>query len=214
MIFQKFIEKNLQKNRALVKQIKTFLKKIGFNAEHWIRYPTYKLIKEDMQNFKTKDMNVLEISGGEYWKENFNFKSYETLNYPDFDICKNIKLEKKYDLIIADNVWEHLAYPYKATKNIYNLLNKNGIFLIIVPFLVRVHNVPIDCSRWTEDGLKYFLNECGFEIDNIKTNSWGNKKCVISNLRGDDSWTRIGFYKDLKNDKNYPVQIWAIAKKN
>lgn len=214
MIFQKFIEKNLQKNRALVKQIKTFLKKIGFNAEHWIRYPTYKLIKEDMQNFKTNDMNVLEISGGEYWKENFNFKSYETLNYPDFDICKNIKLEKKYDLIIADNVWEHLAYPYKATKNIYNLLNKNGIFLIIVPFLVRVHNVPIDCSRWTEDGLKYFLNECGFEIDNIKTNSWGNKKCVISNLRGDDSWTRIGFYKDLKNDKNYPVQIWAIAKKN
>ena len=51
-------------------------------------------------------------------------------------------------------------------------------------------------------------------FDNIKTNSWGNKKCVISNLRGDDSWTRIGFYKDLKNDKNYPVQIWAIAKKN
>lgn len=214
MIFQNFIEKNLQRNRALVKQIKTFLKKFGFNAEHWIRYPTYKLIKKDIQNFKTKDMNVLEISGGEYWKENFNFKSYETLNYPDFDICKNINLEKKYDLIIADNVWEHLAYPYKATKNIYNLLNKNGIFLIIVPFLVRVHNVPIDCSRWTEDGLKYFLNECGFEIDNIKTNSWGNKKCVISNLRGDDSWTRIGFYKDLKNDKNYPVQIWAIAKKN
>ena len=35
---------------------------------------------------------------------------------------------------------------------------------MIVPFLIRVHNVPIDCSRWTEDGLKFHLEECGFKI--------------------------------------------------
>ena len=102
----------------------------------------------------------------------------------------------------------------KHTKNVYELLNKGGYFLVIVPFLIRVHNVPIDCSRWTEDGLKYHLEESGFKIENIFTNSWGNKKCVISNLRNDDSWSRIWFYRSLKNEKKFPVQVWAIAKKD
>ena len=131
--------------------------------------------------------------------------------YPEFDICENY-LNEKFDLIIADNVWEHLKYPYKASKNIQKMLNKNGYFLVIVPFLVRLHEVPIDCTRWTEDGLKYYLEESGFNINNIETGSWGNKKSVISNLRNDDKWTRVGFYSKLNNEKNFPVQIWALAK--
>ena len=108
------------------------------------------------------DKILAEISAGEFWKENFEYNSYTSWDYPKHDICDDQELKKKFDFIIADNVWEHLKYPYKATKNVYNLLNKNGYFLIIVPFLIRVHNVPIDCSRWTEDGLKFFLHDCGF----------------------------------------------------
>ena len=37
-------------------------------------------------------------------------------------------------------------------------------------------------------------------------------KSVISNLRNDDKWTRVGFYSKLNNEKNFPVQIWALAK--
>jgi hypothetical protein len=75
----------------------------------------------------------------------------------------------------VDNVWEHLKYPYKATKNVHKLSKRNGYYLIIVPFLIRVHNVPIECSRWTEDGLRFFLHDCGFELEDIFTNLWGNK---------------------------------------
>ena len=53
--------------------------------------------------FNLEKLNVLEISGGEYWKENLNVNKYISLNYPDFDICLN-KTEEKYDLIIADNI--------------------------------------------------------------------------------------------------------------
>ena len=214
MSFQRFFEKKLGPNRKFVKNLKRLSKKIGLNLEHWERYPTYKQIKKDIENLDLNNFDVLEISAGEYWQENFKFKSFTPLNYPDFDICENNNFDKKFDLIIADNVWEHLKYPYKATKNVYSLLNQGGYFLIIVPFLIRVHNVPIDCSRWTEDGLKYHLEECGFKIKNIFTNSWGNKKCVISNLRTDDTWSRVWLHRDLKNEKNFPVQVWAIAKKD
>ena len=161
-----------------------------------------------------ENLDVLEISAGEYWRENFNFRSFDQMNFPNYDICENIITDKKYDLIIADNVWEHLKYPYKATKNVLKMLKNNGYFLVITPFLVRVHEVPIDCSRWTEDGLKYFLNECGFDLKNITTNSWGNEKCVKSDLRNDSTWTRVGIYKDMRNNKLFPLQVWALAKKN
>ena len=48
-------------------------------------------------------------------------------------IFEGIHTQKKYDLIIADNVWEHLKYPYKATKNVFDML-KRWIFLVITPF--------------------------------------------------------------------------------
>ena len=213
MKIQKYLEKKFGNNRNFVKKLKKNFRKFGVNLEHWERYPTYKQIKLDIAKVDLKNLDVLEISAGEFWKENFEYNSYTSWDYPKHDICDDQELKKKFDFIIADNVWEHLKYPYKATKNVYNLLKKNGYFLIIVPFLIRVHNVPIDCSRWTEDGLKFFLHECGFELEDIFTNSWGNKKCVVSNLRSDDTWTRIWFYKDLKNDKKFPVQVWAIAKK-
>ena len=214
MAIQKFIENKISPNRKLVRQLKNLAKKFGFNLEHWERYPTYKQIKKDISFLNLESLDVLEISAGEYWRENHNFKSYDVMNFPEHDICAETKEEKKYDLIIADNVWEHLKYPYRASKNVAKMLNKDGHFLIIVPFLIRVHEVPIDCSRWTEDGLRYFLNDCGFNLENIFTNSWGNKKCVISNLRTDDTWSRVGIFRDMSNNKKFPVQVWALAKKN
>ncbi len=214
MSFQSYIEKKIKSNRKLVKKIKKIARNFGFNLEYWHRYASYKLIKKDISFLKLESLDVLEISAGEYWKENFNFKSFDQMNFPKYDICHDISGEKKYDLIIADNVWEHLKYPYKATKNVLKMLNNNGYFLVITPFLVRVHEVPIDCSRWTEDGLRYLLNECGFELENITTNSWGNKKCAKSDLRNDSTWTRVGVYKDMSNNKLFPLQVWALAKKN
>ena len=214
MVLQRFIEKKISTNRKLVKQLKNLARNFGFNLEYWHRYITYKQIKKDINFLNMESFDVLEISAGEYWKENYKFKSFNEMNFPEYDICSEIITEKKYDLIIADNVWEHLKYPYRATKNVLKMLNNNGYFLMITPFLVRVHEVPIDCSRWTEDGMKYFLNDCGFKLENIFTNSWGNKKCVISDLRTDDTWTRVGIYRDMSNNKLFPLQVWALAKKD
>ena len=214
MSFQSYIEKKTKSNRKLVKQIKKIARFFGFNLEYWHRYASYKLIKNDINFLELENLDVLEISAGEYWRESFNFRSFDQMNFPNYDICEDIITDKKYDLIIADNVWEHLKYPYKATKNVLKMLKNNGYFLVITPFLIRVHEVPIDCSRWTEDGLKYFLNECGFDLKNITTNSWGNKKCVKSDLRNDSTWTRVGIYKDMRNNKLFPLQVWALAKKN
>ena len=165
------IKEKIVANRKFVKKIKATLLNFGYNTEHLIRHVIRVECKNLINNKLPKNMSILEISESEYWKSNLTYKKYTGANYPDFDICENY-LNEKFDLIIADNVWEHLKYPYKGSKNIQKMLKDNGYFLVIVPFLVRIHDVPIDCTRWTEDGLRYHLEETGFNINNIKTGSW------------------------------------------
>jgi hypothetical protein len=90
------------------------------------------------------------------------------------------------------------------------MLRPGGHFIIATPFLVRVHQVSIDCSRWTEQGLSYLLQECGFDAGDIKTASWGNQKCLNANLL---KWRRYGFHRSLANEPNFPVMVWPIARK-
>jgi SAM-dependent methyltransferase len=199
-------------------EIKKIIKKNllweGGYLNEWLRIVKNESTKKLISELNFKELKVLEISGDE-WK-NFGFKSYQTAMYPEFDICEDV-LKEKFDLIIAEQVFEHTKYPYRALKNVYSMLEEGGYFLITTPFLYRYHVIQGefgDYSRWTEDGMKYFLNEGGFELNNIKTNSWGNKQCVISNLKKmKRPTTYIKSIHSLKNDSNFPIQVWALAKK-
>jgi hypothetical protein len=46
--------------------------------------------------------------------------------------------------------------PARAARNVFTVLKEGGYFIIATPFLIRVHESPIDCTRWTKDGLFYF----------------------------------------------------------
>jgi hypothetical protein len=85
--------------------------------------------------------------------------------------------------------------------------------LITVPFLIRVHHCPVDCTRWTETGLKYFLAECGFPLEHIQTGSWGNRQCLRSHAENGICEYYVKYWHSLKNEELYPASIWALAKK-
>lgn len=116
------------------------------------------------------------------------------------------------DLVIAEHVWEHLLYPRQATRNVFSMLRPGGHFLVVTPFLIRIHgqpDAPHDCSRWTETGLRHLLQE-GFDWDQIQTWSWGNKRAVKRCLT---TWARCGWRGPGPNDPRYPIVVWALARK-
>jgi SAM-dependent methyltransferase len=163
-----------------------------------------------IESLDPKNLKVLEISGN-YWNQPGLFKDYESVHFPHFDICSQL-LEDRYDLIIAEQVFEHLLWPYRAGRNVYRMLKADGAFLITTPFLIRIHKHPHDCNRWTETGMKYFLAECGFPLHKIHTDSWGNRACVRGNLSKD--WQMYRFWRhSLKNEPDYPVVVWSLARK-
>lgn len=190
-------------------RMRRLLNSVGFKTTDWVRLVMYERCFDFIRSLRPETLDALEISAGPQWRREFEFKSYTETQYPDFDICAET-LDRKFDLIIADQVFEHLIWPYRAGRNVYEMLNPGGVFVIAVPFMVRVHRVPTDCSRWTEQGLSYFLQECGFAAEDIKTESWGNRACVKGNL---NSWKRFGFYRPMQNEPDYPVMVWAFARK-
>jgi SAM-dependent methyltransferase len=190
-------------------RVKSALARVGFDSTDWIRVVMYRQCFAFIQSIRPETLDTLEISGGPQWRRTFKFRSYISTEFPEFDICAQV-LDRQFDLIIADQVFEHLPWPMRAGRNVYAMLRPGGYFIIATPFLVRVHDVPIDCSRWTQLGLSYLLQECGFLARDIKTYSWGNRKCIKANLF---KWRRHGFYRSLANEPNFPVIVWAMAQK-
>jgi SAM-dependent methyltransferase len=176
----------------------------------WGRIVMYEELFRLVRAIGPERLNALELSPGDVW-QTFGFKTYTSVQYPAFDICTST-LGEQFDVIIADQVFEHLLWPYRAGKNVYTMLRSGGFFVLTTPFLLRVHDVPVDCSRWTELGMKYFLGECGFDLGKVRTGSWGNRDCVRANLklRG---WASMNRWRSLRNEPQFPISIWAIAEK-
>ena len=176
---------------------------------YWVRRVMDRETRKLVHSVGPDQLSALEISG-DYWGRIEQFKTYRSIGYPEFDICASA-LDEQFDLILAEQVFEHLLWPYRAGKNVYQMLRPGGYFLMTTPFMIRIHEVPVDCSRWTETGIRYFLAECGFDLDRIVTGSWGNSACVRANFF---RWARYRrWWHSLHNNRYFPVSVWAFAQK-
>jgi SAM-dependent methyltransferase len=182
----------------------------GHAHNQWMRIVLNRELDRLVHELEPSTLKACEISGL-FWNRPNLFREYRHLEYPEFDLCAAPHPET-FDLVIAEQVFEHLLWPYRAGRNVLAMLNPGGHLLISTPFLVKVHRYPVDCSRWTETGLKHFLAECGFPLEGIVTGSWGNRACVRSNFGR--RWTIFQKWRhSLANEPDFPIVVWALAKK-
>ena len=182
----------------------------GEPGNQWLRVVMNRETEKLVAGLNPPTLKALEISGRN-WDRPGYFREYLSLEYPAYDVCA-AAYPDTFDLVLAEQVFEHLLWPYRAARNVYQMLNSGGHFLISTPFLLKVHNYPIDCSRWTELGLKHFLAECGFPLENIVTASWGNRACVRANFG--PRWVIYQkWLHSLRNEPDVPVVVWALARK-
>lgn len=190
-------------------RLRRAVRTIGFDPTDWVRSVMYDRCFAHVRTLRPETLDVLEISGGPQWVREFAFRDYVSTEYPGFDICAET-LPRQFDLIIADQIFEHLPWPYRAGRNVWTMLKPGGTLILATPFLVRVHRVPIDCSRWTREGLSFLLQECGFAAEDIETDAWGNRDCIKGNFK---TWRKRGFFGSLTNEDDFPVMVWAFARK-
>lgn len=180
-----------------------------------------KRIDDDVKTFLeigTGSGQLLEIIQrkikGSYVKGiDLNPKAVDMCNRKGID-CDNIdinrmsdKIKERYDVIMAFEVLEHLPNPQKSVKNVFDTLNKNGIFYGTLPnyhgydFLeigqiYRNLFAPTHLNYYNPESLKILFENNGFkEVEiftdgvldvNLINNYNKSKKIKLS-----DFWTMV-----------------------
>lgn len=188
--------------------------KSWLNAEtnvQWCRVVMNAEIERFILSLNCHDIDAVEISGtGSQGK--YEFRSYSTLDFPAYDVCDKPLSEEAFDLVIAEQVLEHVLRPDRAASNIFKMLRPGGVFIVGTPFLLKVHEFPVDLYRWTERGMRQLLEDAGFDV--LRTASWGNRECLLADMTPGLGWTNYNPQKhSLENEPQFAIVVWAFAKK-
>ena len=179
------------------------------SGHDWVRHVMDERTAEFVRGLNVAQLDAIEISGDK-WKA-FGFRSYRSAGFETFDICERPLELAAFDLVIIEQVLEHVLWPFRAARHLYQMLRPGGVLVVTTPFLVKVHDRPVDCSRWTELGLKHLLAEGGFPLEAIKTGSWGNRICARSSERRVPRY--VSWLHSLRNEPDYPMVVWAFAER-
>jgi len=74
-----------------------------------------------------------------------------------------------YDTILCSEVLEHVDDPRAAAQELSRVLRSEGVVIISVPFLSRLHEEPHDFQRFTEHGLRLLIAQAGLDLESIET---------------------------------------------
>jgi glycosyltransferase involved in cell wall biosynthesis len=179
---------------------------------HWCRVAMNREAQAFVASLPCGELDVLEVSGTTWSDPRFGFRSYRSLAYPDYDICRGPLQRQICDLLILEQVLEHVRQPHQALANALAMLRPGGSLLLNTPFLIKFHPCPVDLYRWTEDGLRILLEEAGFTA--IRTGSWGNRACLAADMQPGMQWTYYDpAVHSLENEVQFPVSVWAFARR-
>jgi SAM-dependent methyltransferase len=133
----------------------------------------------DFINSHIEGTDILDIGSGAYPSE----KATITLDVmpeitvrgrtarPDVvaDVNEHIPLpDNSVDCIIMNNTLEHLHTPERAVDECHRILRQGGVLLVTVPFLVKIHQEPVDFHRYTIYMLQRLLkNFSDFTIEPV-----------------------------------------------
>jgi SAM-dependent methyltransferase len=175
----------------------------------WQRATLNRSIDHHLASLGPAALSAAEISGD--GRATQPWKRYVSLNYPDFDLCAPLGQRERYDVVICEQVLEHVIDPWVAAENLRGLCVPGGHVVVSTPFLVRIHALPAygmpDYWRFTPDGLRVLLERAGLEVELVE--SWGNRSCVAGNF---DRWPAYRRWHSLRDEPNLPVQVWAFAR--
>ncbi len=174
--------------------------------QQWQRIVMNEEVDRWISDLGVTSLSAVEVSGRE--RAHHPWASFTTLDYPEFDLCDPaLVVVDRYDVVICEQVLEHVPDPWLALQNLRALVEPGGHVIITTPFLIRVHAGPGDYWRFTEDGLRIMAERSGLEV--VTSGAWGNRRCVRANLH---RWAKKRPWSTLRNQAKFPVAVWVIGR--
>ena len=90
--------------------------------------------------------------------------------YPEVDLVCDLTLTNPFcagslDGILLMNVLEHVYATHTLLAVLADLLKPGGLLIIAIPFMVKLHQIPVDYVRYTHYSLANLARDYGFEVD-------------------------------------------------
>jgi SAM-dependent methyltransferase len=182
----------------------------------FVRFNSYIVVKEYLNSRKYGgNAHAVEFGGSNgLIKAMLSGVRYEVApNFPDADIQSlTAYAAQSYDIVVVDNILEHVADPQKAVAEILRILKTDGICICLTPFLIKIHGYPNDYWRFTGTGLrKLFQN-----FREVKIWSWGNRFTIRTTMQLGWLSTRNSkrlLKAALWNEDEWPITYLTIARK-
>lgn len=119
--------------------------------------------------YKTDILQTASKYVGLDWPSTFHDNSAVSI-YADLQRALPFRSES-VDAVTAFQVLEHVPGTGAVLAEAHRVLQSGGILLLTVPFMWQVHEAPHDYVRLTGFGLRYVLQEAGFDQIQIYENT-------------------------------------------
>lgn len=187
---------------------RVLLPEAASGTEQWQRVVLNRAVAEHLDALGPSGLTAAEISGNAQAQR--GWRSFTSLDYPAFDLCAPLTDRRTYDVVICEQVIEHVPDPFAAARNLRALCTPGGHVVVSSPLLIRVHEFwgMQDYWRFTPRGLRTLLESAGLQVGTV--DSWGNRRVVAGNL---DRWPAYRRWHTLANEPDLAVQVWAFARR-
>ena len=182
------------------------------------RYSMYQHIESVLDGPLTG--KILGISGIEKIGHLIRIDQAEIIraDYPDVDMQRMPYDDDFYDVVVSDQVIEHLADPARAVSECHRVLRPGGVAIISSCFLNPLHPCPNDYWRFSPEGMQHLFTAGGWEI--LECGGWGNRiALMLIFFRDSIRFLEIPQGNSLRsrlatwNEKKYPIVTWIVARK-
>ncbi len=113
------------------------------------------------------DAFILNIGAGET-RLDPRVKTLEIEAAPGIDYVGSVTMlpigDEEVDLVISQEVLEHVDDPFRAIGEIHRVLKKGGKVYLQLPFIIGYHPCPNDYWRFTDQGIFELACQAGFNV--------------------------------------------------
>jgi len=192
----------------------------GSTGPHITRYAMYKRLSGVSASWNLgRRIKVLSISHSESLCAVLNLQEpqLDHANFPEQNVLNLQCSDGKYDLVLADQVLEHVrGSPHEAITECFRAVRSGGIVVHTTCFINPIHDAPGDYWRFTPAGLALMAEQHG---DLLESGGWGNPYVWIAIALG-LRFEQVPDDKDhflnalaTANDPQWPIVTWVVARK-
>lgn len=180
------------------------------------RYVMYKDIEKWVKTMGPGEGEGLVLGGGSKLTKLWPAMKWTITNYPEVDAMQLSYPDNKWDVVLSDQMLEHVKKPWVAAEEMCRVLKPGGMLICTTCFMQRWHPPKVYFTFHT-DGLLALFEE---KLKKIHCNGWGNRDAndMFNHNPHEKMWRSMRvqgnkLLEDLVNENDFqaPFATWILG---